>query len=168
MKTKTLTSISLGIALYVVLSYLIPIRVIGNYFLCLGYVIMVVYPYVYGKFAGLAVGFFGTLLYCILASSYNGLVGWVLGNAFIGYVLGVVFDRTRNMNNPTKAIIDIAAITVSCGIGIAVIKSLTETILFSVPFLVRISANWVPFVMDVIVMIVAYPVAVMFDKRAKR
>ena len=168
MKTKTLTTISLGIALYVVLSYLIPIRVIGNYFLCLGYVILVVYPYVYGKFAGLAVGFFGTLLYCILASSYNGMVGWVLGNAFIGFVLGMVFDKTKKMSNPLKAVIDIAAMAISCAIGIILIKSLTETILFRVPILVRLSANSVPFVMDLIVMVVAYPVAILFDKRARR
>jgi len=168
MKTKTLTTISLGIALYVVLSYLIPIRVIGNYFLCLGYVILVVYPYIYGKFAGLAVGFFGTLLYCILASSYNGMVGWVLGNAFIGFVLGMVFDKTKKMSNPLKAVIDIAAMAISCAIGIILIKSLTETILFRVPILVRLSANSVPFVMDLIVMVVAYPVAILFDKRARR
>lgn len=168
MKTKTLTTISLGIALYVVLSYLIPIRVIGNYFLCLGYVILVVYPYIYGKFAGLAVGFFGTLLYCILASSYNGMVGWVLGNAFIGFVLGIVFDKTKEMSNPLKAVIDIAAMAISCAIGIILIKSLTETILFRVPILVRLSANSVPFVMDLIVMVVAYPVAILFDKRARR
>ena len=168
MKTKTLTTISLGIALYVVLSYLIPIRVIGNYFLCLGYVILVVYPYVYGKFAGLAVGFFGTLLYCILASSYNGMVGWVLGNAFIGFVLGMVFDKTKKMSNPLKAVIDIAAMAISCAIGIILIKSLTETILFRVPILVRLSANSAPFVMDLIVMVVAYPVAILFDKRARR
>ena len=168
MKTKTLTTISLGIALYVVLSYLIPIRVIGNYFLCLGYVIMVVYPYVYGKYAGLAVGFLGTLLYCILVSSYNGMVGWVLGNSFIGYVLGIVFDKTKKMANPARVITDLVAITVSCAIGIILIKSLTETILFSVPFLVRLSANSVPFLMDVLVMFVAYPVALMFDKKNRR
>ena len=168
MKTKTLTTISLGIALYVVLSYLIPIRVIGNYFLCLGYVILVVYPYIYGKFAGLTVGFFGTLLYCILASSYNGMVGWVLGNAFIGFILGIVFNKTKEMNNPLKAIVDIGTMAVSCAIGIILIKSLTETILFRVPLLVRLSANSVPFVMDLIVMVAAYPVAILFDKRTNR
>jgi len=57
---------------------------------------------------------------------------------------------------------------VSCAIGIILIKSLTETILFRVPLLVRLSANSVPFVMDLIVMVAAYPVAILFDKRTNR
>ena len=165
MKTKTLTTISLGVALYVVLSYIIPIRVVGNYFLCLGYVIIVVYPYLYGKNVGAAVGFFGTLLYCLLVSSYTGLVGWTLGNTLMGYVLGTVFFKTKNMTSKTKYVIDVAAIILSCFAGIVLIKSLTETVMFSVPLGLRFTANFVPFLMDVIVMLVAYPVAIMFDKK---
>ena len=168
MKTKMFTTISLGIGLYVVLSYLIPIRVIGNYFLCLGYAVMVIYPYMYGQLAGLAVGFFGTALYCLLAASYNGMVGWVLGNAFIGFFLGLVFQKTKQMTGATRTVIDIVSIIVLCGIGIAVIKSVTETVLFSVPLLLRLSANVVPFAMDALVMLVSYPIALVFDRRLKK
>ena len=165
-KNHRLTIDALGIALYVVLSMTIPIRVVGNYFLCLGYLIIVAYPYLFGPMDGMIVGFFGTALYCILVSSYNGMVGWVIGNTLIGYGLGVVFSHTKGRKH--AYIIDNVMIVLLTAVAFLLIKPLIETVMFRIPYSLRVAANMPAFIMDMIVMLVGYPITLYVQKMIKK
>lgn len=157
---------ALGIAMYVVFNMFIPIRVVGNYFLCLGYVVIVAYPYLFGVSSGVIVGFFGTLIYCLLEASFNGIVGWTLGNMFIGFVLGIIFSKTKKMDSGLLRIgADISAIVLSCAVAFLLIKPLSEVIMFQLPYITRFFSNLRAFFLDCAVMLIGYPLARYFEKK---
>jgi len=168
MKSRQITLNALGIALYVVFSLVLPIRVLGNFFLCFGYVVLVVYPYVFGPFSGALVGFFGTAIYCLLAASYNGMIGWVLGNTFIGFFLGKMFSLTqKQQNKATRSVMDIALIICSSAVAFLFIKPFLEALLFQVPLWERLISNSKGFLLDGAVMIAGYPLACYFKQHIK-
>ena len=61
--TQFITLSGIGIALFVALTMCIQVPVFENYYLCLGYVVMMVYCYLYGAAAGTITGTFGVLFY---------------------------------------------------------------------------------------------------------
>ena len=141
--------IAVGIALFVVLSLCLQVPVFENYYLCLGYVAMAVYCYSFGAVAGTLVGFLGVILYCVVINGMRGMPGWALGNIVIGVILGLTFRATKKMKNKLlRTVIDVAAIAVSTALGILVVKSETECLLYAQPFLVRVGKNIYAFVAD--------------------
>lgn len=70
---KRICLIAMGIALYVVLSLCLQVPVFENYYLCLGYVSMMVFCYYFGAVSGTVVGFLGVVLYCLLTNGLRGL-----------------------------------------------------------------------------------------------
>ena len=79
MKTKDITFIVAGIALFVALSMCLRIPVLENYYLCLGYIVMTVYIWCFNWYEGAIVGFIGVILYCIIGGlGLNGMPGWAL------------------------------------------------------------------------------------------
>ena len=168
-KTKKLALMAVGIALFVVLSLCLQVPVFENYYLCLGYVAMAVYCYSFGTLAGTVVGFFGVILYCVVISGLRGMPGWALGNIVIGAALGLCFKRTKPMKNRTLAsAVEIAVIAASVALGILVVKSETESLLYTQPFLVRVAKNSYAFAADVFTLIVSLPICRILDRQAKR
>ncbi len=168
-KTKTLALYAVGIALFVVLSLCLQVPVFENYYLCLGYVVMAVYCYSFGTAAGTVVGLFGVILYCVVISGLRGMPGWALGNIVIGLALGTCFKATRENRNPLlRSAIQLAVIVLAAALGILGVKSVTESLLYSQPFLVRAAKNSSAFVADVVVLIVSLPICVLLDKQARR
>ncbi len=170
MKTKTsfITINALGVALFVVTSLAFPIRLIGNYFLLLGYAVLTIYCHCFGMYSGMIVGGLGTLLYCLVASSFNGLVGWVIGDILIGCVLGIVFQKTKTMKMLQRYIINIAATLLSCAVAFLLIKPLIETVMFSIAFPLRLAANVPGFSLDSLMIIVSLPFCDLMEKIIKR
>lgn len=167
--TKKLALMAVGIALFVVLSLCLQVPVFENYYLCLGYVAMAVYCYSFGTFAGTVVGFFGVILYCVVISGLRGMPGWALGNIVIGVALGLCFAATKDMKNQiVRSVIHVAVIVASVALGILVVKSETEHLLYDQPFLIRAGKNVYAFVADVVVLIVSLPVCAVLDKQAKK
>lgn len=168
-KTKKLALMAVGIALFVVLSLCLQVPVFENYYLCLGYVVMAVYCYSFGTLAGTVVGFFGVILYCVVISGLRGMPGWALGNLVIGLALGLCFAATKNMKSRiVRSVIHIAVIVASVALGILVIKSETEHLLYDQPFLIRVGKNIYAFVADVVVLIVSLPICAVLDKPAQK
>ena len=168
-KTKTLALYAVGIALFVVLSLCLQVPVFENYYLCLGYVVMAVYCYSFGTTAGTVVGFFGVILYCVVISGLRGMPGWALGNLVIGLALGSCFKATREMKPPLlRGAMQAAVIVLATALGILAVKSVTESLLYAQPFLVRAAKNSSAFVADVVVLIVSLPICVLLDKQARR
>ena len=162
--TKTIKNIcftAMGVALYVVLTLCLQVPVFENYYLCLGYVSMMVFCYYFGAASGITVGVLGVVLYCLLSNGLRGLPGWAAGNLVIGLVVGLTCSFTKKMENAVLRNIIIAiAVIVSTAIGILGIKSIVEVILYAQPMLVRVAKNIYAFVADVVVLIASLPICI--------
>ena len=166
---RKLAFLGVGTALFVVLSLCLQVPVFENYYLCLGYAVMMVYCYSFGPGAGTVVGVLGEVLYCLLTSGLRGMPGWSLGNAAIGLLLGFGLRPVRRI--PAKAGQAAAAvvlIAVASAVGILGIKSLTEQILYAQPFLVRVAKNTAAFIADAVMLAVSLPIAMLLDGSVRR
>ena len=167
--TKKISLMAVGIALFVVLSLCLQVPVFENYYLCLGYAVMAVYCYSFGTLSGTVVGFLGVILYCVVISGMRGMPGWSLGNIVIGIALGLTFKATRSMKSKMlRAVIHCLVIVAATALGILVIKSETESLLYTQPFLVRVAKNTSAFIADAIMLIVSLPLCEVLDKTAKK
>lgn len=157
-KIKLICTNAMGIALFVALSMCLRVPVFENYYLCLGYVVMIIYCYYFGAINGTIVGVFGTILYCLLIGGLRGMPGWALGNIAIGLILGNWFKYSKKISN--KIILYILTTIISIiavFIGILGIKSIVENILYAQPFFVRVATNFSAFIADVVVILISIP-----------
>lgn len=166
--TKKIALTAVGIALFVVLSLCLQVPVFENYYLCLGYVAMAVYCCSFGTLSGTLVGFFGVILYCLVISGLRGMPGWALGNLVIGPALGLFFRFARPMKPWLRLLLGIPVIVAACALGILVVKSETECLLYLQPFLVRAGKNMSAFIADAAVLILSLPVCEAVDRPARR
>lgn len=169
MNTQKIAVLAVGTALFVALSICLQVPVFENYYLCLGYVVMAVYCYSFGTVSGTIVGTSGVVLYCLVINGMRGMPGWALGNIVIGIILGLSFRITRN----TKSIaaghaLNILAVIAGVALGILGVKSITESLLYSQPFIVRAGKNVYAFIADVVMLIVSLPLCVLLDKTARK
>lgn len=162
--TKTIKNICLtamGVALYVVLALCLQVPVFENYYLCLGYVSMMVFCYYFGAASGITVGVLGVVLYCLLINGLRGLPGWAAGNLIIGLTVGLTCSFTKKMENTVfRNILIAVAIILSTAIGILGVKSIVEVILYAQPMIVRVAKNIYAFVADTIVLIASLPICI--------
>lgn len=167
--TKKISLLAVGIALFVVLSLCLQVPVFENYYLCLGYVVMAVYCYSFGTFSGTVVGFLGVVLYCVVISGLRGMPGWSLGNVVIGISLGLAFKYTRSLKSVfLQTVIHCVVIAAATALGILVIKSETESLLYLQPFLIRVAKNTSAFIADAVMLIISLPVCRILDQYAKK
>ena len=167
--TKKICINAIGITLFVALTLCIQVPVFENYYVCLGYVVMALYCYLFGPISGTVVGCSGTILYCILTGGFNGMPGWTLGNLIIGIVFGIACKYTKKLeNNIIKYVILVTAIVLSTAVGILIIKSLTEVILYAHPFIIRIAKNLPAFIADVVILIISLPVCIGLEPILKK
>ena len=168
-KTKKIALMAVGIALFVVLSVCLQVPVFENYYLCLGYVAMAVWCWSFGTLSGTVVGFFGVILYCLVISGLRGMPGWSLGNIVIGIALGLTFRATRKMKSVAlQTLIHCAVIVAASALGILVVKSVTESLLYMQPFAVRVAKNTSAFIADAAMLIIRLPICRILDKPAKK
>ena len=144
-RTKKITYLGMGIALYVVLSMTVKIPLINQIKTDFGYLAFGAFLNLFGM-EGTLVGVLG----CIIANSFVGSAfppGWVAGQLFIGLFCGYLLKKTDKLW--LKALICVAGVF----IGIAVIKTVIEVALFAIPFNIKIIRNLVAFVADSIPMV---------------
>ena len=152
---------AMGVALYVVLALCLQVPVFENYYLCLGYVSMMVFCYYFGAAGGTVVGVAGVVLYCFLTNGLRGLPGWAAGNVIIGLAVGLVCKATgKNENVILRAVIIATAIVLSTAVGILGVKSFVEVVLYAQPFFVRVAKNVYAFVADVVVLLASLPICI--------
>ena len=168
-KTKLVTLTGVGTALFVALTLCLQVPVFENYYLCLGYIAMAVFCYSVGTVSGTVVGCLGTFFYCLLISGMRGMPGWVLGNLVIGITIGLTFKKTKGMKKTwLKALINFLAIAASTAVGILIIKSLTECILYAQPMVVRMGKNVFAFVADIFVLEISLPICMNLDSKIQK
>ena len=149
-KTRTLTYMGLGVALYVVLSFTVKIPLLARIRTEPGYIAFGVFLCLFG-YPATSVGVLG----CIIANLlYSGTfpIGWALGQLFIGLFCSFLFPKLKSIWAK------LAAGTVAVFIGIALIKTVTESLLFDLPFaaklvrgLVAAAADVLPFLVGILI-----------------
>ena len=170
MKTKDITFLAAGIALFVVLSMCLRFPVFENYYLCLGYIVMTVYIWCFKWYEGAIIGFLGVILYCIIGGlGFNGMPGWSVGNIVIGLIIGVSLKYIQQLKSKTLQVI-LTAITaiVATFIGIELIKSLIDSFVVSQPFVVRFAKNMTSFIADAFVIVISLPIYALIEKPARK
>ena len=168
-RTQWICVLAVGIALFVALSLCLQVPVFENYYLCLGYAVMAVYCYSFGALSGMLAGSLGVVVYSLLINGLRGMPGWALGNAVIGLVLGFVFPRTRRLRNAAlRAALNAAAVIFASALGILIVKSLTECLLYSQPMAVRIGKNFAAFIADAVMLLVSLPLCMTLHKTVKQ
>ena len=161
---RKISLLGVGIALFVVLSLCLQVPVFENYYLCLGYAVMMVYCFRFGPAAGAAVGAGGVVIYCLLTSGLRGMPGWSLGNAAIGVLLGGGLRLCAKIRPRTvRAFAQLALIVLATAVGILGVKSLTECLLYAQPFAVRAAKNMAAFIADAVMLAVSLPAAALLD-----
>ena len=169
MKTRSVTFIGLGIALFVVFSMCLRVPVFENYYLCLGYIVMTIYIWNFAWYEGAIVGSLGVVLYCTIGGlGFNGMPGWALGNIVIGLILGVTIKKIQRLNNKSLQVALIALVAIiATFFGIEIIKSLVDSIIVGQPILVRIAKNTTSFISDAFVIVASLPICLATEKIAK-
>ncbi len=156
-------------ALFVVLTLCVQFPIFENYYLCLGYIIMAVCLYSFGTVSGTFVGVIGVILYCILTGGVRGMPGWAIGNLVIGIILGLTFKLTKRLSRKwLQAVINFLAIAISTALGILILKSLTECLLYAQPMIVRMGKNIFAFIADIFVLEISLPICMSVDKPIKK
>ena len=167
--TRNICFTAMGVALYVVLALCLQVPVFENYYLCLGYVAMMVFCYYFGAASGVAVGVLGVVLYCLLTNGLRGLPGWAAGNLVIGLAAGLTCSATKKMENMVlRHGIIAAAVIVSTAIGILGVKSFVEVVLYAQPMLVRVAKNVYAFVADAVVLVASLPVCICLKETVRK
>lgn len=159
MKTRKLCLTAMGTALFVVLTLCLQVPVFENYYLCLGYVVMMVFCFYFGPFSAAVVGTLGVVLYCFLISGLRGMPGWATGNVVIALTVSFACKCTAGMKKQWLRYLILAGVIVAAtAVAILGVKSLVEMIFYAQPFLLRAAKNVYAFVADIVVMTVSLPV----------
>ena len=159
MTLRKLCLTAMGTALFVVLSLCLQVPVFENYYLCLGYTVMMVYCFWFGTFSAVTVGSLGVVLYCLLINGLRGMPGWAAGNIVIALAVSIACRCTSQMNRRwLRALIILGTMVLSTAVGILLVKSTVEMVLYAQPFLLRMGKNIYAFVADIVVMAVSLPI----------
>lgn len=159
MTVRKLCLTAMGTALFVVLSLCLQVPVFENYYLCLGYVVMMVFCFYFGPFSAVVVGSLGVVLYCLLISGLRGMPGWAAGNIVIALAVSLACKYTSGLKHSwLRHLILLSVIVIATAAAILGVKSLVEMMLYAQPFLLRAAKNVYAFVADIVVMAVSLPV----------
>ena len=151
MKTNKIAMLGMGMALYVVLGFTIKMPLISHIQTDLGYIAFGCFLYLIGWQACI-VGVVGCLLESLIFSGWIP-IGWMIGQLAIGLICGIVYKKTDNI------LIHVVTTIITVFIGVAIIKTGIECVLYDIPLMVKFPKNLIAFVADVIPMIAGYFVA---------
>lgn len=158
MSIRKLCLTAMGTALFVVLTLCLQVPVFENYYLCLGYVVMMVFCFYFGLVSSTIVGTMGVVLYCLLTSGLRGMPGWAIGNIVIALSVSLACKCTTGLKKRwIRYLILMIVIVASTAVAILGVKSLVEMLLYAQPFLLRVAKNVYAFFADVVVMVVSLP-----------
>ena len=166
--TQRICLVAVGIALFVALSLCLQVPVFENYYLCLGYTVLAVYCWSFGTVDGVLVGSLGVVLYCLLTNGLRGMPGWALGNVVIAVILGWTFRGTKKLKAGPAAAIHAAMIVLASALGILIVKSAVESLLYAQWMAVRIGKNLYAFIADAVMLLVSLPVCRLLDGRVRK
>lgn len=156
--TWLLCQLGIGTALYVVLSMIGALPIIGHIHLDLGYTVFGAYLVFFG-IPGAVIGIIGCLIESILLNGWVP-IGWMAGQGLIGIICGFMFmDKSfknyKSQNGYYKKrtlIIAIVIVVLSVLLGVGFVKTAVECILYNIPLAVKLPKNLIASVTDSITM----------------
>ena len=154
-RTQKITILSLGIALYTVLSAFVIIPIVNRIKLDLGYIVFGLYLNSFGMSASI-VGVTG----CVLGAMLKGdpfPLAWASGQLFIGLALGYLLPKTE------KTYMKIIYCLLFSLIGLTGIKTVIEVAMYHYPWWLKFTSNCAAFIADVIPLIIG----VLLNKKIK-
>lgn len=158
-KTKTIAYFGIGIALYVVLSMAMKIPIIGHIQTDLGYIVFSVYLALFG-WQALIIGVVGCMIESLIINGWIP-IGWMVGQAIIGIICGVVFQKYD------KNSLKILWILISVFLGIGCCKTLIECFLYDIPVMIKFPRNIIAFIPDSIAMILGLYISDLIKDKVK-
>lgn len=151
--TLFICRVALGIALYAALSLSLHIPLfVGHLALDVGYVVLAMYALMMGPISAAIVGGVGCVIVSLISSGWFP-AGWLLGNIFIGLVCGCFYTTFDEYESRSSNLV-MTILVVFMGIGL--IKTGVECVLFDIPFLVKFVKNMTAFICDATVMALGY------------
>ena len=148
---KKIALLGIGIALYFVLGMAVKIPLISHIQTDLGYIVFGIFLYLLGPVA-CVVGVVGCLFESLLVSGWIP-IGWMVGQFIIGIICGISYKKIKSL--PINIIITVIAVF----IGVGIIKTGIECVLYTIPLLVKFPKNVVAFIADTIPMIIGLLIA---------
>lgn len=159
--TKKICITGLGIALYVAVSMSVKIPLlVGHIALDLGYIVLAVYCLMFGGVTGAIVGGAGCVLVSLLAYGMFP-IGWMLGNIMVGFMCGKLYRDRKTIQN---MIVSVVAVF----IGVLVIKTSVECVMYGIPLAVKIPKNGIAFIADSLTMCVGVIVEKCIPKKYRK
>ena len=156
-KVKTIAYFGIGIALYFILSMTVKIPLIGHIQTDLGYIAYGVFLYLFG-IPALIIGVIGCLLESLLISGWIP-IGWMLGQTLIGIICGYTYKKFKS----NWILILISVIAVFIGVGL--IKTIVECVLYDIPFAIKFFKNGIAVIADSIPLILGCFLGKTFENR---
>ena len=165
--TKRLTYTAILTALYVVLSALLRIQVIGHIAVDLGYIVLMVGAVCLGPIPAMMIGALGAGLESMIMAQRGLSIGWVLMNAIIGYICGRILSRATNKDQKHFIFLAILVVLGSVLLGITV-KTLVDCAIYNLPFIAKIPTSLTAWLLDSFVMLaIGLPLSLNLKKKFK-
>ena len=158
-KTKKIALLGIGIALYVVLGFMVKIPLISHIQTDLGYIAFGCLLYLVG-WQACVVGIAGCLFESLIFSGWIP-IGWMVGQLIIGIICGLVYTKTRN------TVLHVIATVIAVFIGIALVKTMIECTLYGIPLMIKLPKNLIAFIADTIPMLIGYFIAKRLPEKYK-
>ena len=145
-KTKRIVQIGIGVALYVVLSMLVNVPIVGHVRFDAGYICFAVYLDLFGWW-GIIVGVLGCFIKGYVSDGWVPFT-WMVGQTIVGVSCSTVFAKTD------KPFWKIAAIVVSVIVGIGIVSSVMSALIFGQSIPMKIGRGMITAAADSVPMIV--------------
>ena len=168
--TQYIVRVGLLVAAFVALSVGIHIHLFGHFYVCLGYIAMLVGLVDMGVTAGAVVGTMGVFLHCLMTGGINEMPGWAIGNLVICLLLGWCIKATQaeHAGKVFYYVVNSVVLVDSVIVGIIVCKSYVESMLYGQPLIVRVAENSYTAVADIVVMLVMFPMATELSEAVRK
>lgn len=159
--TKKISYLAMGVALYVALAHVVKIPIIAHIQTDLGYVAFGLYCALFG-WPAFIVGTLGCIIESLLFTGFFP-TGWTLGQVLIGIVCGITY---RRLSEPklSYTVIKIAVTIFAVFIGVAVIKTIVECAIWSLPLGIKFARNCIATAADIPPMLVGLFLGERFKK----
>lgn len=151
--TKQIAITAVLSALYFVLSAMLKIPVGGHITLDLGYIALTVAAVYLGAVPAVFVGSIGALLESALMSQRGVSPGWILMNAIVGFLCGMVLKKTVNGDRKKFILSACIVVPLSMLLGVTV-KTLVDCAMYDIPIIAKIPASAAALIADSAVMLV--------------
>ena len=150
-KTKRIVQIGIGIALYVVLSMLANVPIVGHVRFDAGYMCYAVYLDLFGWWA-IIVGVVGCFIKGYVSDGWIPFT-WMVGQTIVGVSCAAVFAKTD------KPFWKIAVIVVSVILGIGIVSSVMSALMFGQPILMKIGRGMITAAADIFPMMIGMAIS---------